>query len=66
MHSAIFDNSKIKQVVPDFVCTTPFSQGAREIVNWFMADPARQKPDPVYDALFDRILENYQKAWPEE
>ncbi len=66
MHSAIFDNSKIKQVVPDFVCTTPFSQGAREIVNWFMADPARQKPDPVYDALFDRILENYRKAWPEE
>jgi len=66
MHSAIFDNNKIKQVVPDFVCTTPFSQGAREIVNWFMADPARQKPDPVYDALFDRILANYRKAWPEE
>lgn len=27
-HSFILDNSKIKRVVPDFVCTTPFSRGA--------------------------------------
>lgn len=64
-HSAIFDNSKIKQVVPDFCAPTPFAQGAREIVAWFLADPARQQVDAAFDALCDRILENYQKAWPE-
>ena len=63
-HCAIFDNSKIKQVVPEFKATIPFTQGAAEIVAWHMADPARQVIDPAYNALCDRILENYQKAWP--
>lgn len=63
-HSAIFDNSKIKQVVPEFVCTVPFAQGAKEIVDWHKADLARQKMDPHYDAMCDLLLANYQKAWP--
>jgi nucleoside-diphosphate-sugar epimerase len=63
-HCAIFDNSKIKQVVPEFVATTPFSRGAEEIINWHMADPARQQVDPAFDALCERMLENYRKAWP--
>ncbi len=63
-HCAIFDNSKIKQVVPEFICTTPFSHGAEEIINWYLADPARQVVDQELDALFDRMIENYQKAWP--
>jgi len=65
MHSTIFDNSKIKQVVPDFHTPTSFSQGAREIASWFMADPVRQKVDPAFDALTERILVGYAKAWPE-
>ena len=64
MHSAIFDNSKIKQVVPDFQTPTPFSQGAREIAAWFMADPARQKIDSAFDELTEKILAGYQRAWP--
>lgn len=63
-NSTIFDNSKIKQVVPDFCAAIPFSRGAREIVDWFQADPARQVIDPDLDTLFERILANYQKSWP--
>ena len=63
-NSSIFDNSKIKQVVPEFICTVPFSQGAKEIIAWHMADPSRQVVDEQFDQLCDRILENYQKAWP--
>ena len=37
-HSFILDNSKIKRLVPDFVCTTPFSRGVEDIINWHMAD----------------------------
>jgi len=65
-NSSIFDNSKIKQVVPEFVSTTPFSRGAEEVVNWHMADPARQKVRPDLDALFDAIIDAYRKAWPTE
>ncbi len=55
-HSVIFDNSKIKQLVPDFVATIPFSQGAREIVGWFDADPARQVVDEEVDGMIERII----------
>ncbi|MBA4374824.1 MAG: NAD-dependent dehydratase [Anaerolinea sp.] len=63
-HSAIFDNSKIKQIVPEFSATIPFSRGAEEIITWHRADPARQKIDPAFNDLCERILANYQKAWP--
>jgi len=55
-HSVIFDNSKIKRLVPDFAAAIPFSQGAREMMDWFDADPARQVVDERTDRLFDRII----------
>ena len=63
-HSFILDNCKVKHLVPDFICTTPFSRGAEEIIAWHMADPARQQVDPAFNALCDRILQAYAKAWP--
>lgn len=56
-HSAVFDNSKVKTVVPDYVATIPFSAGAREIIEWFDADPARQVIDPDTDRAFTTLLE---------
>ena len=64
-HSFILDNSKIKRVVPDFVCSKPFSRGAEEIIAWHRADPARQKVDENFNAICERILAAYAKAWPE-
>lgn len=61
-HSMIFDNSKIKQIVPDFVATIPFWQGAQEIVAWYDADPARQTIDPAFDQLLDELIARYDPA----
>jgi nucleoside-diphosphate-sugar epimerase len=63
-HSAIFDNSKVKRLVPDFTCTIPFARGAEEIAAWYQADPARQKVDEEVNRLHDRILAAYEAAWP--
>ncbi len=63
-HSMIFDNSKIRSLVPDFTCTIPFSSGAREIVVWYAADPARQVVDERLDALIDRIIAAYESSFP--
>jgi nucleoside-diphosphate-sugar epimerase len=63
-HSVIFDNTKIKRLVPDFAATIPFSQGAREIVAWFDADPARQVVDRQANDLFDRIIAAYGAIQP--
>jgi nucleoside-diphosphate-sugar epimerase len=63
-NSMIFDNSKIKRLAPDFACTIPFSWGAREIVEWFAADPARQIVDDELNALFEQIITAYESAFP--
>ncbi|MFN2226057.1 MAG: SDR family oxidoreductase [Anaerolineae bacterium] len=58
-HSVIFDNTKIERLVPDFVARIPFSQGAREIVAWYDADPARQVVDEATNRLIDEIISAY-------
>jgi nucleoside-diphosphate-sugar epimerase len=63
-NSMIFDNSKIRRLVPDFACTIPFSHGAQEIVDWYMADPARQVMDEDLNALMDRIISAQETAFP--
>jgi nucleoside-diphosphate-sugar epimerase len=64
-HSVIFDNTKVKELVPEFVCTTPFAVGAREILAWYDADPNRRRVDSELDAGFDRIIAAAQSqlAW---
>ncbi len=63
-HSAIFDNSKIRQVVPGFFASIPFSRGAEEIIAWYRADRSRQKVDDAFNNLCDRLIENYRKVFP--
>jgi nucleoside-diphosphate-sugar epimerase len=58
-HSVIFDNTKIKRLVPGFVATIPFRQGAEEMVAWYNADPARQVVDEWLERLMDRIVGTY-------
>jgi nucleoside-diphosphate-sugar epimerase len=59
-HSMIFDNSKLRSVVPDYVATVPFHQGAREIISWFDADAARQQIDERLDKVMDTLVERYR------
>jgi len=63
-HSVIFDNGKLKRLVPDFAATIPFVRGAAEVMAWHDEDPARQVSDPAMDRTMDAILGDYAKAWP--
>lgn len=64
-HSMIFDNSKIKELVPGFKAEIPFHQGAKEIVSWYLEDVERlgSKVDPTFDAILDQILADYHQIW---
>jgi nucleoside-diphosphate-sugar epimerase len=64
IYSVVFDNSKIKRFVPDFVATVPWTEGVRRSLAWFRADPARQTIDPAANALWDRIIAGYERALP--
>jgi len=59
-HTMIFDNAKVKRLVPDYVAKVPFVQGAREIMAWFDADPARQEVDAAMDATMDDLVERFR------
>jgi hypothetical protein len=61
-NSSVFDNSKLRSLVPDFVATTPFADGIRETVAWFDADPGRQGIDDEANALWDRLVAIYEDA----
>lgn len=61
-HSKVFDNSKIKRFVPGYAATIPFAQGAREIVDWFDADPANRPVDERLDGTMERIVAAIE-AW---
>jgi nucleoside-diphosphate-sugar epimerase len=58
-HSMIFDNSKLRSVVPGWHATVPFERGAREIAEWHLADPARQVVNPDLDALMDKLAADF-------
>lgn len=55
-YSVIFDNTKIKSLVPEFDAEIPFSQGSKEIIAWYDRHPERQVVDVNFDRLVDRII----------
>jgi len=57
--SVIFDNTKIKTFVPDYIATIPFHEGIRRTLAWYDADPARKRVDPAMTATIERILAAY-------
>ena len=63
-HSRLFDNGKIKRIVPDFMCRIPFSEGAREILAWYNEDPARRIVNEPFNRMCDTIIAAQMRAWP--
>jgi nucleoside-diphosphate-sugar epimerase len=61
-HSVIFDNAKLRALVPEFRATIPFFLGAREIVAWHDADPARRRIDAAMDALIERLASRHRPS----
>jgi nucleoside-diphosphate-sugar epimerase len=60
-HCAIFDNTKIKNLVPGFTATIPFSEGIKRTLAWFEANPKRMVVNPKTNAMIDRVITAYEK-----
>jgi nucleoside-diphosphate-sugar epimerase len=61
-HSMVFDNSKLRSVVPGYVATITFEQAVRDIVRWHDEDPARQQVDPNLDTVMDQLAGQFGAA----
>jgi nucleoside-diphosphate-sugar epimerase len=59
--SVLFDNSKIKGLVPDFEAVIPFREGIKRSLDWFDAHPEARAVNPEREALIDRILEAWER-----
>jgi nucleoside-diphosphate-sugar epimerase len=59
MHSVVFDNSKVKALVPEFEASVRYWQGAAETVAWYDADPRRSQVDPDMDAALQRLVDRF-------
>lgn len=60
INTVIFDNSKIKQLVPDYVATVRFDQGVRQTLDYILSHPECQKEDPEFDQWTDRLIAHYE------
>ncbi|MCB2413045.1 NAD-dependent epimerase/dehydratase family protein [Demequina sp. TTPB684] len=61
-HAGIFDNSKVRSLVPDYAPQHHFEQSIHESIAWFMDDPARRTIDSDADALWDTVSERYLRG----
>jgi nucleoside-diphosphate-sugar epimerase len=59
-HCMIFDNTKIKQINPDFQAKISFREGAKEILFWYDEDPERRIVDSLLDSKMDEIIEHFE------
>jgi nucleoside-diphosphate-sugar epimerase len=58
-HSVIFDNSKIRNLVPGFKAEIKFEDGVKEIISWYENNPEFQIVDEKLDKMMDRLVEDY-------
>jgi len=63
-NSVVFDNSKIKRFVPDFVCEVDWAEGVRRSLVWFEAHPEFQSVADEMNPIWDQIIASYQRAFP--
>lgn len=55
-HAAVFDNSKLKALVPEFGTSITFDEGARRLITYYDANPDLQRFDADRDSLTDRLI----------
>lgn len=58
----VFDNSKLKRVVPQMTTIVPFNQGVRIALEYVLSHPECQIPDPEFDQWCDKVIAALEKA----
>ena len=60
--SVVFDNSKLKRLVPQMTTTIPFHKGVRIALEHVLAHPEKYEEDPEFDAFCDKVIEALESA----
>ena len=63
--TVVFDNSKLKRIVPEYNAVVSFKEGVRRALDYILAHPECQVEDPEFDEWCDKViaaLENAKKS----
>ncbi len=61
-NTVVFDNSKLKRLVPGFTATIRVDQGIKRVVEHVLAHPELQQEDAEFDAWCERVIEALEQA----
>ncbi len=61
-NSVVFDNSKLKRIVPDFRPSIRFDEGIRRTVEYVMLHKECQIEDEEFDRWCDKVIETLENA----
>lgn len=61
-HSVVFDNTRVKNLVPDYRAVIPFSEGAARCVRYLLSTPEAQIADPAFDQFCERVISAQEAA----
>lgn len=64
-NSVVFDNTKLKRLVPGFSARIRFDQGVRKCTEYVLSHKECQNEDPDFDAWCDRVISAQEKALAE-
>lgn len=61
-NSVVFDNTKLKRLVPDFTAVVRLDQGVRMALEYIRSHPECQKEDPEFDRWCDSVVAAQEEA----
>ncbi len=62
-HSSVFDNAKVRRLVPEFRPRVVFAEGIARSIAWFDEEESRRVVSPAANDNIDRVLAAWGRAW---
>lgn len=60
-YSVVFDNTKIKRLVPGYCASVSFAEGIRHSLAWHAAEPTRQLPNEEMNRRMDELVSKFSR-----
>ena len=61
-NTVVFDNTKLKRLVPGFTARVRYDQGIKQTVDYILSHPECRQEDPEFDAWCDAVVEAATEA----
>ena len=59
--SVVFDNSKLKRLVPQMTTNVPFHKGVRIALDYVLSHSEQYEEDPEFDAFCDKVIDGMER-----